>query len=42
MECGLSENSTFYKLGQSGVISFSDYMFLLVLLSTPPQLFEIA
>jgi len=42
LECGLSENSIFHKLGQSGLISFSDYVFLLVLLSTPPRMFEIA
>jgi Ca2+-binding EF-hand superfamily protein len=42
LECGLSEGSIFYKLGQSGLISFSDYIFLLVLLSTPPRMFEIA
>ncbi|KAI0231815.1 hypothetical protein LSAT2_017828 [Lamellibrachia satsuma] len=40
--CGLDSDSIFYKLGESGLISFSDYVFLLVLLSTPPRMFEIA
>jgi len=31
---GLDEDSIFYKLGESGLISFSDYVFLLVLLSS--------
>ena len=30
----VNENSMFYKLGQSGLISFSDYIFLLTLLSS--------
>ncbi|XP_035824269.1 calcium uptake protein 1, mitochondrial isoform X2 [Aplysia californica] len=34
-------NSIFYKMGQSGLISFSDYIFLLTVLSTPPRNFEI-
>ncbi|RUS89715.1 hypothetical protein EGW08_002533 [Elysia chlorotica] len=34
-------DSIFYKLGQSGLISFSDYIFLLTVLSTPPRNFEI-
>ncbi|XP_041363978.1 calcium uptake protein 1, mitochondrial-like isoform X2 [Gigantopelta aegis] len=38
----VNEDSMFYKLGQSGLISFSDYIFLLTLLSTPPRNFEIA
>lgn len=42
LECGLNEDSIFFKLGQSGLISFTDYVFLLVLLSTPPRNFEIA
>ena len=42
MKCSLADDSIFYKLGQSGMISFSDYMFLLVILSTPPRMFEIA
>jgi len=42
LECGLNEDSIFYKLGQSGLINFSDYVFLLVVLSTPPKVFEIA
>jgi len=42
LECGLNEDSIFYKMGVSGLISFSDYIFLLVLLSTPPRMFEIA
>uniref|UniRef100_A0A0B7A398 EF-hand domain-containing protein n=1 Tax=Arion vulgaris TaxID=1028688 RepID=A0A0B7A398_9EUPU len=39
--CMLEPDSIFYKLGQSGLISFSDYIFLLTLLSTPPRNFEI-
>ena len=30
----LPENSIFYRLGASGMISFSDYIFLLTILST--------
>lgn len=30
----LSEDSIFYHLGRSGLISFSDYIFLLTILST--------
>ncbi|XP_059156509.1 calcium uptake protein 1, mitochondrial-like isoform X2 [Physella acuta] len=37
----LEKDSIFYKLGQSGLISFSDYIFLLTVLSTPPRNFEI-
>lgn len=33
-ELGLSEDSVFLKLGSSGLISFSDYIFLLTLLSS--------
>ncbi|ELT97656.1 hypothetical protein CAPTEDRAFT_174710 [Capitella teleta] len=42
MDCSLPDDSIFYTLGQMGLISFSDYIFLLVLLSTPPRMFEIA
>ncbi|CAH1793329.1 unnamed protein product [Owenia fusiformis] len=38
----LEHDSIFYKLGESGLISFSDYIFLLTLLSTPQRMFEIA
>ncbi|KAL5018067.1 hypothetical protein ScPMuIL_003789 [Solemya velum] len=38
----ISDDSIFYKLGESGLISFSDYIFLLSVLSTPPRNFEIA
>ena len=31
---GLSEDSIFYHLGSHGLISFSDYVFLLTILST--------
>ena len=34
MKSGLGEDSVFYKLGDGGIISFSDYIFLLVLLSS--------
>lgn len=30
----LPEDSIFYKLGKSGLISFSDYVFMLTILST--------
>lgn len=40
--CELPDSSIFWKLGQHGLISFSDYVFLLVVLSTPPRMFEIA
>jgi hypothetical protein len=33
-ELGLREDSVFLKLGSSGLISFSDYIFLLTLLSS--------
>ncbi|XP_046378360.2 calcium uptake protein 1, mitochondrial-like isoform X3 [Haliotis rufescens] len=39
--CEVSRDSIFYKLGQTGLISFSDYIFLLTVLSTPPRNFEI-
>uniref|UniRef100_A0A2C9JTJ8 EF-hand domain-containing protein n=1 Tax=Biomphalaria glabrata TaxID=6526 RepID=A0A2C9JTJ8_BIOGL len=38
----LEPDSIFYKFGQTGLISFSDYIFLLTVLSTPPRNFEIA
>lgn len=41
-ELELGEDSIFYKLGQSGLISFSDYILLLTVLSTPQRNFEIA
>ena len=34
MKQSLSEDSIFFKLGSSGLISFSDYIFLLTILST--------
>lgn len=39
---GLDESSIFRLLGQCGLISFADYMFLLTVLSTPERHFEIA
>ncbi|XP_046573429.1 calcium uptake protein 1, mitochondrial-like isoform X3 [Haliotis rubra] len=39
--CEVSHDSIFYRLGQTGLISFSDYIFLLTVLSTPPRNFEI-
>ncbi|XP_046643012.1 calcium uptake protein 1 homolog, mitochondrial-like isoform X1 [Daphnia pulicaria] len=41
-ELGLREDSVFLKLGSSGLISFSDYIFLLTLLSTSSRHFEVA
>lgn len=38
----IGKDSIFYKLGESGLISFSDYIFLLTVLSTPPRNFQIA
>ncbi|XP_071952002.1 calcium uptake protein 1, mitochondrial-like isoform X2 [Antedon mediterranea] len=38
----LKENSIFFNLGECGLISFVDYMFLLTVLSTPSKHFEIA
>jgi hypothetical protein len=32
--CSLPQDSIFYKLGSAGLISFSDYVFLLTILST--------
>jgi hypothetical protein len=34
LELKLDEDSIFYKLGSSGLISFSDYVFLLTVLSS--------
>ena len=34
MKQSLPEDSIFFKLGSSGLISFSDYIFLLTILST--------
>ncbi|XP_011504612.1 PREDICTED: calcium uptake protein 1 homolog, mitochondrial isoform X2 [Ceratosolen solmsi marchali] len=42
LELELSENSIFYKLGSYGLITFSDYIFLLTVLSTSRRHFEIA
>ncbi|XP_075548549.1 mitochondrial calcium uptake 1 isoform X4 [Dermacentor variabilis] len=39
---GLSKDSIFYKLSSSGLISFSDYIFLLTILSASKHQFEIA
>jgi len=41
-ELKLDDDSIFLKLGSSGLISFSDYIFLLTLLSTSKRHFEIA
>ncbi|XP_051168199.1 calcium uptake protein 1 homolog, mitochondrial isoform X2 [Leptopilina boulardi] len=38
----LDENSFFYRLGSYGLITFSDYIFLLTVLSTSRRHFEIA
>ncbi|EDO46619.1 predicted protein [Nematostella vectensis] len=38
----IGENSVFMKMGDHGLISFSDYIFLLTVLSLPPRMFEIA
>jgi len=38
----LDESSIFYQLGSGGLISFSDYIFLLTVLSTSRRHFEIA
>nr|CAB3263834.1 calcium uptake protein 1, mitochondrial [Phallusia mammillata] len=38
----LEEKSIFHALGECGFISFSDYIFLLTVLSTPQRNFEIA
>ncbi|CAG0920089.1 unnamed protein product [Notodromas monacha] len=42
LELNLNEDSIFYHLGSSGLISFSDYVFLLTVLSTSRRHFEIA
>ncbi|KAF5288849.1 hypothetical protein FQA39_LY03728 [Lamprigera yunnana] len=42
LELALHEDSIFYKLGSSGLITFSDYIFLLTVLSTSRRHFEIA
>ena len=34
VEWNLGEDSIFYQLGESGLISFSDYIFLLTVLSS--------
>lgn len=39
-ELGLAEDSIFLKLGSSGLISFSDYIFLLTLLSSKFAVFS--
>ncbi|KAB7495962.1 Calcium uptake protein 1-like protein, mitochondrial [Armadillidium nasatum] len=42
LELALDEDSIFYTLGSAGLISFSDYIFLLTVLSTSRRHFEIA
>nr|CAH7715673.1 unnamed protein product [Callosobruchus chinensis] len=42
LELKLDEDSIFYKLGSAGLITFSDYIFLLTVLSTSRRHFEIA
>ncbi|XP_018578202.1 calcium uptake protein 1 homolog, mitochondrial isoform X3 [Anoplophora glabripennis] len=42
LELTLDEDSIFFKLGRSGLITFSDYIFLLTVLSTSRRHFEIA
>lgn len=42
IELDIEPDSIFNKLGECGLISFSDYIFLLTVLSTPPRNFEIA
>ncbi|XP_058794403.1 calcium uptake protein 1 homolog, mitochondrial isoform X2 [Phymastichus coffea] len=42
LELELDQNSIFYKLGSYGLITFSDYIFLLTVLSTSRRHFEIA
>ncbi|PNF24667.1 Calcium uptake protein 1-like protein, mitochondrial [Cryptotermes secundus] len=42
LELALDEDSIFYKLGSSGLITFSDYIFLLTVLCTSRRQFEIA
>lgn len=42
LELNLDEDSIFFRLGSYGLISFSDYIFLLTVLSTSRRHFEIA
>lgn len=42
LEITLDEDSIFHRLGKSGLITFSDYIFLLTVLSTSRRHFEIA
>ncbi|XP_044266646.1 calcium uptake protein 1 homolog, mitochondrial isoform X2 [Tribolium madens] len=42
LELTLDEDSIFFKLGSAGLITFSDYIFLLTVLSTSRRHFEIA
>lgn len=42
LELNLSEGSIFKRLSPKGLISFSDYIFLVTMLSTPTRHFEIA
>lgn len=42
LDLTLDEDSIFYKLGSAGLITFSDYIFLLTVLSTSRRHFEIA
>ncbi|XP_050393744.1 calcium uptake protein 1, mitochondrial isoform X2 [Patella vulgata] len=42
MKVVVGGDSIFYRLGEGGLISFSDYIFLLTVLSTPPRNFQIA
>jgi len=38
----LPEDSIFFKLARNGLLTFSDYLFLVTMLSTPPSHFEMA
>ena len=42
LELNLSDDCVFKHLSSHGLISFSDYLFLVTLLSTPTRHFEIA
>ncbi|CAG9854723.1 unnamed protein product [Phyllotreta striolata] len=42
LELSLDEDSIFFRLGSAGLITFSDYIFLLTVLSTSRRHFEIA
>ncbi|KAH1013476.1 hypothetical protein HUJ04_002460 [Dendroctonus ponderosae] len=42
LDLTLDQDSIFYKLGSAGLINFSDYIFLLTVLSTSHRHFEIA